>query len=319
VSVGGVSDLNEQAVKAASGSCWGEQCWQFPGPECCRQIAAKAVLTAYHDSLRKQGIVLVDVRDAVNWLQGRAEQMHDSDTTYHMAVKDAAAYLLHEAGQGPLVRPAKSVLVEQPTKPLREVALLRAAIRRELTHGGIRDRIAQATTVLGAESKKGSPVYRAAERLDRDRDDFYERMVAALRSEQPTKPCEADELRSEVERLRSLLKRASNYCMDRHPLIEDIRAEYNRTGAATKPCEKCGGSGKDRRDPVCGDPKHRHSGKCELWARRCPDCNGSGTVPVVLVDRDALVAEIVEALSAQIYGQDGADFIKRRFAPKDER
>ncbi len=63
---------------------------------------------------------------------------------------------------------------------LREVERLRAAMLAELTHGGIRDRIAQATAVLGAESEKGSPVYRAAERLDRDRDEFYERIAKAL-------------------------------------------------------------------------------------------------------------------------------------------
>lgn len=34
---------------------------------------------------------------------------------------------------------------------------------------------------------------------------------------------------AEVERLRALLKRASNYCMDRHPLIEEIRAEFQRS------------------------------------------------------------------------------------------
>ena len=64
----------------------------------------------------------------------------------------------------------------------REVERLREAVRAELTHGGIRDRIAQETAVLGAESEKGSPVRRAAERLDRDRDEFYERMIEALSS-----------------------------------------------------------------------------------------------------------------------------------------
>ena len=64
----------------------------------------------------------------------------------------------------------------------REVERLREAIRAELTHGGIRDRIAQETAVLGAESEPGSPVRRAAERLDRDRDAFYERMAEALSS-----------------------------------------------------------------------------------------------------------------------------------------
>lgn len=64
----------------------------------------------------------------------------------------------------------------------REVERLREAVRAELTHGGIRDRIAQETAVLGAESEQGSPVRRAAERLDRDRDAFYERMTEALSS-----------------------------------------------------------------------------------------------------------------------------------------
>ena len=64
----------------------------------------------------------------------------------------------------------------------REGERLREAIRAELAHGGIRDRIAQETAVLGAESEKGSPVRRAAERLDRDRDAFYERMTEALSS-----------------------------------------------------------------------------------------------------------------------------------------
>jgi hypothetical protein len=59
------------------------------------------------------------------------------------------------------------------------------AVRAELTHGGIRDRIAQSTSILGGESKPGSPVYRAAQRLDRDRNEFYERMIAALDDGRP--------------------------------------------------------------------------------------------------------------------------------------
>jgi hypothetical protein len=61
-----------------------------------------------------------------------------------------------------------------------EVKRLRAALRAELTHGGIRDRIAQETACLGAESEKGSPVRRSAERLDLARDEFYARIAKAL-------------------------------------------------------------------------------------------------------------------------------------------
>lgn len=65
----------------------------------------------------------------------------------------------------------------------REVERLREAIRAELTHGGIRDRIAQATTIIGASLLSSPDMARAAaERLDRDRDAFYERMAEALSS-----------------------------------------------------------------------------------------------------------------------------------------
>jgi hypothetical protein len=37
---------------------------------------------------------VVCVRDVFEWLCARAVEMHDSPTTYHMAVKDAAAFML---------------------------------------------------------------------------------------------------------------------------------------------------------------------------------------------------------------------------------
>jgi hypothetical protein len=82
----------------------------------------------------------------------------------------------------------------------------------------------------------------------------------------------------------------------------------------TKPCEKCGGSGKARA-LITTDPLEGRDA--------CPDCNGSDTVPVVLVD----VQEVVEALREQAakVGTSGvkgdsydgaADFVLRRFAPE---
>src|SRR5690349_2514401 len=65
----------------------------------------------------------------------------------------------------------------------REVERLREAIRAELTHGGIVDCIAHATTIIGASLNCNQDLARgAAERLDRDRDEFYRRMAEALSS-----------------------------------------------------------------------------------------------------------------------------------------
>lgn len=78
----------------------------------------------------------------------------------------------------------------------------------------------------------------------------------------------------------------------------------------TKPCEECGGSGDI---VVFGDERS--------WHKDCPACNGSGTVPVVLVD----VQEVAEALRHADYPlapttlNAAADFILRRFAPESER
>lgn len=75
----------------------------------------------------------------------------------------------------------------------------------------------------------------------------------------------------------------------------------------TKPCEKCDGEGiLDTGDGYGNDSPH------------CPACNGSGTVPVVLVD----VQEVAEALRHADYPlapttlNAAADFILRRFAPE---
>lgn len=61
-----------------------------------------------------------------------------------------------------------------------EVSRLRDAIRVELTHGGIVDRVAHETAILGALSEEGSDVRRSAERLDADKIAFRQRMRAAL-------------------------------------------------------------------------------------------------------------------------------------------
>lgn len=80
----------------------------------------------------------------------------------------------------------------------------------------------------------------------------------------------------------------------------------------TKPCEKCGGSGRYRDVRYWGTMPGSTS---------CDDCNGSGTVPVVLVD----VQEVAEALRHADYPlapttlNAAADFILRRFAPESER
>lgn len=82
--------------------------------------------------------------------------------------------------------PTRAELIELTAEYEVEIEGLREAIRAELTHGGIRDRIAQETSILGALSEKGSDVYRSAERLDADRAAFTDRMTAALLPEDAT-------------------------------------------------------------------------------------------------------------------------------------
>jgi hypothetical protein len=59
---------------------------------------------------------------------------------------------------------------------------LREAVQAELTHGGIRDEIAQCTSIIGALTDDVG-IRKAAIRLDDARNAFYDRIVAALEAD----------------------------------------------------------------------------------------------------------------------------------------